>query len=491
MSEDKKSKPESKKPKCLISLEIYKTLVKNVSALFLYNDTISLIKQDETFQGVICNYLDAIYTYEDQVKNKDEQLDNLLVAYKTIVGKPYDPVILSKTKIEDLDDKISFLEVYLRNTLKIELSSILEKFVKEDKKIDPDTLVNIAAAAGGASIFENISNPNNSDGNSSQGQNMNFDGQNSNQSNNNFNAEDFLKSNNVNFNEMADATIGVYSRNLLYTKVLKNEFFVFDSKPSFFVWTKWIYLFGMIFAAIAFFATFIINTIPMNEIFVFTRDIPNFTGGTGNSTPAQEATMWFVSNSNITFSKYAGNNFYVIIFTALIVMLIAWNSINIGIKEIKYRNNDNYRFSCVFTPIVYLIFGLLIMYLIPLFTNSSVHPLTWLQKVQANPEFVGSFTINLGGKEEIISVDNAKVYGHMLTMSILALCLFSFAGLAIFCAIGIKLVAPKKNYELIQSTLLQIAGDIKSNRISIKDIDNQTKSTSIRMQIKNDMRRFL
>lgn len=481
MAEDKKSKPEAKKPKCLISLEIYKTLVKNVSALFLYDDTISLIKQDETFQGVICNYLDAIYTYEDQVKNKDEQLDNLLVAYKTIVGKPYDPVILPKAKIDDLDDKISFLEVYLRNTLKIELSSILEKFVKDDKKIDPDTLVNIAAAAGGASIFENVSNPSNA--NTSSGSSD----QNSNQSNNNFNAEDFLKNNNVNFNEMADATIGVYSRNLLYTKVLKNEFFVFDSKPSFFVWTKWIYLFGMILAAIAFIVTFIINIIPMRDVFIFSNTIPTFAGSTG-ITPAQEATIWFANNSNITLSSYVGPNIWTAVFTGGAVLLISFNSIKIGIKEIKYRNNDNYRFSCAFTPVYFFIIGLLFMYLIPLF-NSPIHPLTWLEKVQANPEFIGDHKILIGGKDKIIHIDNAKVYGQMLTMSILGICLFSLAGLAIISALGIKLVAPKKNYELIQSTLLGIAADIKSNRISIKEID--IKTNSIEMRIKNDMRRFL
>lgn len=482
MPENKENNSKPKAPKCLISQDVYKTLVQNVSALFLYDDTISLIKQDETFQRVICDYLDAIYTYEDKIKNKDEQLDSLLVAYKTIVGKMYDPIILTKVKIDDLDDKMSFLEIYLRNTLKIELSTILAKFKKDNKKIDPDTLVNIAATASATNIFDELKPNSNSSNNQNDTSNQSSNNQANNESNSNFNAESFLKNNHVNFDQMADAAIATYSKNLLYTRVIKNEFFVFDSKPSFFVWIKWIYLFGMILAAFAFFATFIVNVIQVNGIFVFTSNIPV-------DLSPKDATNWFVSNSNLIYSNFATVNFFFLLPSILILILIFSNSINIGIKEIKYRNNDNYRFSCSFTPVFFLVIGLMFAYLFPLIQNSTVNPLLWLEKVQANPELTGSYTILLNGVDTVINYDNASVYSHMLAMSILPICLFSFAGLAIICSFGIKLIAPKKNYEVIQNTLLQIASDIKNNRISIEDI--QKKTVSLQSWVKNDMRRFL
>lgn len=415
----------------------YDTLVRDISVLFLYQPTITLIAKDETINKIITDDLDIIYTYELANVPKDTKIDDFLIAYRTLSGVTYKPQKLTTKQVDDVDDKITVIKFFIKNTLNSDWETILGSF-KGQIKLD-DTLLAPTTETPKQTTTETVEPI-------STGTNAKAAGEYSNQRP--FNSEDFMRQNNVNVDQIADSLIYNYATRLYQSDVMKNKFYRYDSKPAVFVWAKWIYIiFGMLFA-LSYLASQIIAFANNETYFLFAAF------ETGDTMTSAD----FVSRS----SYYFGTDYFSLILAIIVIPMLVFSLYG----QVKNNKNDNVKYSCKVGITLFMLMFFLLSVLIPVFQNS-ISPLNWMGKLNDFKDIpAGTLTVSPpSGSPEQFSINNAATYSGMYALSIFYILGIVTLGINVVMAVAIKVIRPKDDFDRIRACIQKYVDDIKAGRI--------------------------
>ncbi|MGL4950788.1 MAG: hypothetical protein ACRC4M_03080 [Mycoplasma sp.] len=441
-------KPTSSKQDNFVTKEIYNECVKNVSVLFLYEDTVKLIKSDETLRGIITDSLDIIHTYETLNKSKDSKAEDFEIAFKTITSKSYTSKVIDKNQYEEFEDKLSFLPIYIKNNLKSEWGSIIDSF-KGNLNLAA-VLTNNAQNQSTDKVetveTEKVESTNNTNTNQSF----------------NFNNKEFVEKN-INMDQMADQILNQQANMMLLSDIRENKFYQFDSKPSAYIWAKWVYYISIICFGLALISWLCIFLFTKQGFFFFGENIP--------LAPVLKDEFYKSFAPNITSFGVGG-------YTYWISIIVGGAMLFSGLKKMStlfMKNaNDNMKYShrsmYTFWIILVLIFTILSPFWASMFSGSGVgngaNYFNWLSIADKYADVSGEIIVNDGSANGVkFVIDNASYIGAMKAISSLSYVLIGLVVLVIVTNVIMKSIAPKPDVARIQAQINQYKSDIKSGKV--------------------------
>lgn len=441
-----------------VSREIYTKTVNDLSVLFLYQDTINAIRKDDVFAKNVCGLIDIVNTYEEQHKINDERTDDFLTAYKTLKNTSYNPKILTANEIDDIDDMISFITVYIKNTLDKNWEEIVDSFKGKADRTD----------LAEAFTKQKIETQNDTSHNPGIENNQNYSKQNEDFSNANYNQ------NTQTILQLADLQFNTAATMLYFRDVLKNKIFIYESKPTIYVWLKWIYFaFGIILAVIML-STAILQAVAPSGFLAL--HVASETTVTAN---------WVYNN---TFEVGGWQNtLYTLVFSFMI-LYVFWFMIGGILREIKYRKNDNYTFSCSHSQFYWSVFILFLLILLPLISYSTI-PFAKINDILNAPKDY-SAQLTISDRNIKININNAATFTSVFALAIMQYILIGAFAINLLLYTVIRTIGPKKNRQVISDTIAYYYNELKSGKISLEQVASEFNRAT-NADIQKDKRRFM
>lgn len=443
---NKSSKSTKQKKEVVLNAHLYDELVDNTSIIFLHQDTINLLKTNKSLQDTVQSYIDAIYTIETKQKIKDKKANDFLTAYNSLTKQNLDLKILDKKAMDEIDDKLNFLPIFINNSLNKNWTDMVNSF-KQKQANEVNVQKN-----------ENHDQPEKVE-TQKVDQNFNYqNNQNQYQSSTNFNAEDFMRRNNVSMDQIADNVIAQQAAMLLQKDIVDNKFYKYKTKPTFFLFIKWALFAMWIITAIA----LLINSFSFaglgsgNYLFLFSP----YNGG---DSFANNEAFFNAVGKNIYMSSSGAANIFGYILSLFFPFAIMWYAY----IQIKNYKNENAKFTCK----TFVTWFLLIWIFFVLFANDinqlgTTLDISAIQKAMDNKEIINqTLKVAINGNEYTFIIDNQKFGSLILLSSISSIIYFVSIGLSVLLSVAVLITRPKVDLERMQAQINVYVNDIKSGKI--------------------------
>lgn len=420
----------------------YLDLVNYVSVLTLNDQTIKLLKSNKNLQTTVEFYINAIYTYESSNNTNDNYANDFVVSYKTITKKDIELKKLTKKELSDIDDKLGFLEVFIRNTLNVEWIDILNSFNHaSNNKSNESTNIEKTNLSKQKKDNQNIE----SETYQTEKTNVNY----------NYNAEDFMRKNNVSMENIADAYINQQATFLLRKDIMENRFYQYKNKPTVFLILKWLLVVIWVLTSIV----IIINNfstvgIQGNYFFLTASSLPVSSNSSYN---------WDDIRSYGMLIQSSGINIFSYIISLMPPILILYYAY----IQIRNYKNENSKFTCK-TFITWFLLIFVIFSFLSLSGGISTEQFNVSSIVNAPKQVdVSSITIlDSNGKSYSFAIDQAKIFTPLMIKFCTNIIYYCFIGIAVILSIVIIITRPKFDYERMQQQIQLYVEDIKSGRIT-------------------------
>ncbi|MGL4948678.1 MAG: hypothetical protein ACRC42_04880 [Mycoplasma sp.] len=448
--------PEKKDENPKISLDLYINSIKNISVLFLYQDTVTLIKKDSTLQKIVINLINIINTYEEENSTPDQKTDDFCTAYNVITGNEASPIILTDEMVNDFEDEIAFLPTYIKNSLNKEWSEIIDSF-SGDLSLLPVIAANSKNLNSNPHV-ETVETERVNPSNNNQKSNFN------NASGFGFNNKQFVE-NNINMDQMAEQILTQQATMLLTKDIKENKFYQFESKPSMFIWFKWIYY--------AVVLLFLVGLMIWISTFLFSGTSSEYLFYFGD-TPFETVTNEVFRKTYLPKLTFFGVSNYMYWISFVLIIFMAFSNVK-KIIALATTKNDNIKFSHqssnTFILVFLFIFIILNPYIGTLFGGGSIdigsNYFDWLSKVdqfESLPQF--TFEITEGGLiKGKYTVNNAGFAQSIKIIGVTTFILIAMISSVIVSTIVIKAIRPRPDVARIQEQLNKYKEDIKAGLI--------------------------
>lgn len=421
----------------------YLDLVNYVSVLTLNDQTIKLLKSNKNLQSTVEFYIDAIYTYESSNKTNDNYANDFVVSYKTITKKDIELKKLTKKELSDIDDKLGFLEVFIRNTLNVEWIDILNSFNHASNNNSNES-TNIEKINSSKQKKDNQNME--SETYQTEKTNVNY----------NYNAEDFMRKNNVSMENIADAYINQQATFLLRKDIMENKFYQYKNKPTVFLILKWLLVVIWVLTSIV----IIINNfstvgIQGSYFFLTASSLPEPT----NSSYNWEVIRWY--------GMLIQNSAIINIFSYIISLMPPILILYYAYVQIRNYKNENSKFTCktfiTWFLLIFVIFSFLS------FSGDTIAKQFNVSSIINAPKQVDVSSISildLSGNSHTFAIDQAKLFTPLMIKFCTNIIYYCFIWIAVILSIVIIITRPKFDYERMQQQIQLYVDDIKSGRIT-------------------------
>lgn len=457
-NKDKEKSASSSKVKAPFGKDLYSNLVDSLSIIFLHEKTIEFLKKDQIFSKTVAYYLNAIYTYELSVKQKEPKANDFKTAFITITGnKEHKLSKLSKKEIDDLEDNFNFLSVYIKNTFGESWTDIVASFSK-------------SGSVSSISLVEKQQESSTNQQNTTTNNSQNF-----NNSSQNFNAEEFMRRNNMSMNQIADTVILQQANLLLLRDIKDNKFYQYNSKPSFFVWAKWaLFVLWILCAIFLIVSNFIVFALPnssgLNALILNQGAVDKIIEN------SYKIDYNIIKDSIITIQGTPPFALFSIIISLFPPVFIIWFAIN----QIKNNKNENAKFTCkTFVTWILLIF--LIFNFLPGSSGSLFDrqfDFNFLENTKSIVVSFSSFEATNGNVTYTFSTNQQLIANIMIAKSALSISYIISVVLSTIASVAIIIVRPKLDLNRIKLKINEYVEDIKAGRISL-DNDGQGFGTGM------------
>ncbi len=280
--------------------------------------------------------------------------------------------------------------------------------------------------------------------------------------------------------QIAEGMIEQQAQAILWADIVNGKFYKYKTKPTFFVWAKWI-LFGLwILTAIALIVLqFIPFSVSKNYLFIYGNEIhsdwiytaPSSGGGGSNpSTFAASSTIIQLKGqpiSNYVFPIYKNNtsNIMFAILSLFIPIFIIWYAWG----QVKNNKNENARFTCK-TFITWF----LLIYVFQIIWISTKNPnlMNFAKLSEFKNVTFGNYTeaqiVNDQGiptNNPVFALDQHAAYNILMSIWVTQVVYIVLVSLTVLVSIAIIATRPKIDFERRNQRLAQIKEDIKSGNI--------------------------
>lgn len=400
--------------------KLYNDICNKVSLILVNDETVKLLKENEEFQKIINDYLCLINEFEKKLKIKDEKFQDLSKGYETISKKKVN--IKAKVSIKDLDDvedNVNYLEIFLTNTISKKLSDLKESYktdVKDAKTAETEEIYESTRVVDGEEVhnFSNTKDKNN-------------------KTNANFDAEDYLRQNNVTPEIMAEQMLQQQASMLVNKDIMTGKFYKFDSKPKSVLILKIIYT--------VMFAIFAASFITLQFISLF----------------APQFAYEYETGKYRSFTDGGGAGIFQIVTLLLISGILFFKIYN----DFKHFKNDNYRYSVklTYTFLMLFIFILFISNYFSFFEfyNNPTFGEIKIPQTQPPPPAPSLPDIVLVNTNEAYVFQSA-IYGLLIALIVVFI-------LSVILSLVLKSIRPKVDIVRIQELTLKYVDDIKNKRV--------------------------
>ncbi len=447
-----KSTSSSKAAKTPFSKDIYETLIQNVSIISLHDKTINLLKKDKTLQETIECYINAIYTYEQAAKPKSPKAADLKAGYDAIVGVELSLKKLTKQQLEDLEDKIHFLPIYISNSLGLDWDELMTSFNKSDKSKNNISNPLLAAAVGA-----------NASTNNAKAERVNAE-------QTEFNASDFMRKNNVTMDQIAEGMIEQQAQAILWKQIGEGKFYRYSSKPSFFIWMKWaLFALWILCAIVLLIQQFAPMAIGSSTVYMLLDQLPGTSTTQGPTFTIDNKDSWKTILNNILPIP---NNTTGIL-GAVVSLIVPACIILYAVNQVRNYKNDNAKFTCKTFMTWLIVFSILWLFTPyfnfadKLFDFSRLEHYKNIVYHNVDGSAINSITYKGDTGTINLSINQSKVYDIIMIISICTILYLALSGVAVLVSIAIIVTRPKNDTERIMAKIAEIKEDIKSGRIDL------------------------
>lgn len=390
--------------------ELYNQIIKELDIIVLATPTISLLKTDSLFQGVVSECVGIVNYFETKYDIANGSTSRYMQAYFTICNKQLtfndDPKLYKNTI--DLKDKVNYLNTYLIN--------------KIGKSFDD---------------LESLFKTNNSNNQleNDQSKQTSLEQENySDHHNHPISDEEVLRQNGYTMRDVADQLINTQASILLQKNIANGTVFIYTSKPKIIPFIKIITFILFLGLTAMTIASYVVLMLDGAELYY------NFT------------------TSNPVGTKYR----FVTVIPYIPIIICLFISF-IGFSIIKNMNNDNAKF---FMPWGWLSFFVFFIFVITMTSNESqiflfnrLGTFDNVFKHGGNVDANGNWTV---AAQQAINLINIWKIFQFVTYGLL--------GGIVICIVSAAIFNPKRDIDRIQQLLHQYATEIRNGEIDTSSL---------------------
>lgn len=389
---------------------IYKKIIDKLSFIITNEITINLLKSDNDFLYIFKKLLSIALSLEKKYKFNNVDSITLINGYKSIRKEEFIAIKdIKYNDIDDIEDDINYIDVYLKNVLgESVFSSLIFKKEVDDKK---EEIIDTKIVDG-----EEVHNFSSKQNQSHQ-----------------FNAEDYLRNNNVTPEAVAEQLIQKQAEFLVRKDIIENKVFKYDSKPKIVVWLKMINLITFFGFAIMCFAYLILTLVSPGYI----------SSVGGNYKP-------IISGGADIFNIIA------------IVILTIYAAFKLY-SEIKYFKNDNFKYNIklthmLFTLLIFIFFLITFINFLKGYSDAANFKNTIFEWNNKKWNIVDAINDNT-------HQNTIKGFNFVQPIFAVIITIISFFSLTLIISFILLFIKPRVDVKRLQELLMKYVDDIKNGRI--------------------------